>query len=129
MPEVSHLVTPLTQIYARLEDDSRDYFRNTKIGPETLDSWIALASDDEGFTQQCGLARTALRTLERVLNDHEYLGAQRGHPDCILFGAYLWARMSPRVVKETWEHDSLPNINRWIGRMLTSGVVRTEDMA
>ena len=113
-------------MYKRLDEESAAYVRNTKIGPEKMDKWIDI--DAHHFDEQCALARHALQPLEKMLSQHEFMGPTMGHADFAIFGVYAWTRMSPEAVKQTWEHEEMPGLKRWIGRMMESGLVRQEDL-
>lgn len=46
-----------------------------------------------------------------------WIGGEPSHADACVFGVYGWSRLNPAVVKNVWEHESLPNVREWVEGM------------
>ncbi|HSP25335.1 MAG TPA: glutathione S-transferase family protein [Saliniramus sp.] len=87
LPGISSLI--VTDVWACLDDECREYFRDSreKRYGKTLED--VCAARDESVVQ----FRKSLQPVRAVLADQEFLGGERPtHADYIVFGGFMWAR-------------------------------------
>ncbi len=119
-----------------IDPPSKAYLVETRVNGDIsrMKTMIRNLSDESFLRSQCASARSRLQVIENFLGRPNeargsfLLGAKAGHADACLFGWYAFSRLNQDLVRGVWDHESLPNVREWVGRMLESGLVKREEL-
>ncbi|ORY25839.1 hypothetical protein BCR39DRAFT_542980 [Naematelia encephala] len=102
-----------------------------KCGQARMDEMTALNSDPEWTSKQYSAVRKELGIIETVLAERSrngesglFLGGTRPvHADFCVYAFYPYSRTNKELVRETWHHESLPYVRKWLQAMQDEGLV------
>ncbi|KAK8858794.1 hypothetical protein IAR55_003024 [Kwoniella newhampshirensis] len=107
-----------------------------KCGQSKMNEMTALNSDPDWTMLQYAAIRQELGTIEILLSErHErgesgvFLGGGKPiHADFCVFAFYPYSRTNRQLVEQTWHHESLPYVGKWLQAMQTQGLVSETEL-